>query len=333
MRDSVRSNLKRHTQPVESVFDLLGWQENDLTAALGFTLARSRRLLDHLLDVLGVTAVSTPVLVRMETADDAGRTDLELDTGDKLFVIEAKRGWRLPTPSQLERYADRVNGRGGGSLVTLSDCSPAYAALQLPPEINGAPVQHLPWAVVKRAVVGARAGASRAERLWLAELSDYLRRAVRVTDPASSWAYCVSLSTAKPAGGGARTYTDFVVNDGVYFHPFGWGSGWPTDPPNFLAFRWSGHVRTIHRVVAHEVIPGLQARWPDIPKDADSVRPHALYTLGPPLPMHGPLPAGTNYRAARLWVLVDQALTSPTLKEALARSKAIAGPPAVETET
>jgi hypothetical protein len=118
----------------------------------------------------------------------------------------------------------------------------------------------------------------------------------------------------------------------VYFHPFGWGSGWPTDPPNFLAFRWDGHVRGIHRVVAHEVVPGLQARWPDIPEDADSVRPHA--------PVHaraGPADARTptsrhHYRAARLWVLVDQALTSPTLKEALARTKALAGTAVREAE-
>jgi hypothetical protein len=198
MTDSVRSELKRHTRRVESVFDLLGWQENDLTAALGFTLARSRRLLDRLLDVLGMTTALASVLVRMETADDAGRTDLELDTGDQLVVIEAKRGWRLPELSQLERYATRVNARGGGSLVTLSDCSPVYAASQLPRAVNGAPVQHLPWAVVKSAVVGARAGGSRTERLWLAELSDYLRRAIRVTDPADSWAYCVSLSRGKP---------------------------------------------------------------------------------------------------------------------------------------
>jgi hypothetical protein len=110
----------------------------------------------------------------------------------------------------------------------------------------------------------------------------------------------------------------------MYFHPFGWGHGWPTDPPNFLAFRWAGHVRQVRRVTSHEIIPSLQTRWPDVPADGDTNRSFALYTLGPPLPMHGP-PAGANYRAGRLWVLVDQLLTSATLKDALAASKALAG--------
>ena len=146
-----------------------------------------------------------------------------------------------------------------------------------------------------------------------------------MTDPASSWAYCVSLSRDKPAGGGEHNFIDYVVKEGVYFHPFGWRKGDPVDPPNFLAFRWDGKVQRIHRVVAHEVVPNLQVRWPSVPEDEDTIRPHAVYTLGPELPMNGPVPSGTNYRASRLWVLVDQLLTSPTLKDALAASRSIAG--------
>ncbi len=41
--------------------------------------------------------------------------------------------------------------------------------------------------------------------------------------------------------------------------------------------------------------------------------------------MNGAIPAGTNYRAARVWVLVDQLLTAPNLKAAIASSKALAG--------
>lgn len=41
--------------------------------------------------------------------------------------------------------------------------------------------------------------------------------------------------------------------------------------------------------------------------------------------MNGPIPSGTNYRAARVWVLIDQLLTAPDLKTAIASSKAITG--------
>lgn len=328
----VRPDLSRHGKSIESVFDLLGWDENDLTAALGFTLGQSSRLLNRLLDDFEVVAGETPVVVRMETRGEAGRTDLELDTGEALVVVEAKRGWHLPELPQLGMYADRVLARGSGSLVTLSDCSPAWAEYKLPRNVKDVPVRHLPWSVVRAHLATARSAAGGAERHWLNELTNYLRRAVRVTDPASSWAYCVSLSPNKPAGGGPHTFIEYVVDEGVYFHPFGWGKGWPVGPPNFLAFRWSGKVHQVRRVVEHEVVPNLQQRWPTIPVDEDTERAHAIYKLGPPLPMHAPVPAGTNYRAARLWVLVDQLLTSDTLKDALAATRALTGTARIETE-
>lgn len=77
--------------------------------------------------------------------------------------------------------------------------------------------------------------------------------------------------------------------------------------------------------MSHEVVPRLQERWHDIPDTDDTTKPHAVYRLGPPLPMNGPIPSGTNYRAARVWVLIDQLLTAPDLKTAIASSKAITG--------
>ena len=67
----------------------------------------------------------------------------------------------------------------------------------------------------------------------------------------------------------------------------------------------------------------------------DTIRPHAVYRLGPPLPMNGPIPAGdkgTNFRASRAWVLVDQLLTAQNLKTAIASSKAITGGASAEAE-
>jgi hypothetical protein len=50
--------------------------------------------------------------------------------------------------------------------------------------------------------------------------------------------------------------------------------------------------------------------------------------------MNGPIPSGANYRAARVWVLVDQLLTSATLKDAIASSKDLTGRvPAEHEET
>lgn len=315
--------LTRHGKPIASVFDLLGTSENDLTSALGFGLDRSPALVRLILESLGQSD-HADVVVRMETADDLGRTDLELDTGASLWVIEAKRGWQLPTEAQLHKYANRVEARGQGALVTLSDCSSAWAANALPSEVDGVPVVHLPWSEVKDSISSAVSKVGGRERLWLRELGEYLRRAVRVTDPASGWTYCVALNNERPGNGGPYTFREFVVEEDTYFHPFGWGKGWPTDAPNFLAFRWNGHVQQVRRVLTHTIEKNLQARWPDIPKTPNTTRPCVIYDLGPPIPMPRPLPSGTNYRAARVWVLLDQLLTCTTLKEALAASKKLA---------
>ena len=84
-----------------------------------------------------------------------------------------------------------------------------------------------------------------------------------------------------------------------------------------MAFRWDGAVQRIHRVTHAEVVPSLQDRWADVPEDPVTVGPHAIYDLGPRLPPLTPIPSGRQYRASRLWVLLDQLQTATTLAEAL----------------
>jgi hypothetical protein len=88
-----------------------------------------------------------------------------------------------------------------------------------------------------------------------------------------------------------------------------------------MAFRWQGAVHRIHRVLTADVVPSLLDRWPDIPATADTVRPHAVYELGPRLPPYDPIANGASYRAARLWVLLDQLQCSKTLAQAIAGTK------------
>lgn len=90
-----------------------------------------------------------------------------------------------------------------------------------------------------------------------------------------------------------------------------------------MAFRWQSAVRRIHRVVDADVVPTLQHRFPDMPVTEDSAVPHAVYRLGPQLPPLEPVPSGTTYRAGRMWVLLDQLQTAPTLKDALAGTRAL----------
>lgn len=315
-------DLTRHGSPVTSVFDLLGTNENDLTSALGFALSRSPALLGALLRRVWpqAGAWAAAVSLALEVRGDVGRTDLQIELPDALLIMEAKRGWLLPTTRQLTAYAPRVRQHGGGALVTLSQASAALARVQLPAHVDGVPVVHLSWRDVLADIAELAPERRGQERLWLDELAKYLRGVVRLRSVADSWTYCVVLNNERPGDGGPCTFREFVTHEHAYFHPYGIG-GWPTDPPNFMAFRWQNAVHRIHRVMKADVLPGLLQRWPDIPATSETVRPYAVYDLGPQLPPYEPLPSGAPYRASRLWVLLDQLQTSPTLASALAASK------------
>lgn len=316
------SSLTRYGNDVSSVFDLLGQNENDLTAALAFSLASSPGLLHLILRRLNMPDDAQALALHLEKRDDLGRTDLEIDAGTHLAVIEAKRGWLLPGETQLTKYVPRIKDHGTGCLVSLSAASTEWARQVLPPAVGGIPVIHYPWNRLQQDLRDARTRARGQERAWLNEFSDYLRKAIKMRDPADSWTYCVALSNGRPGGGGTRTNRDFVTAERCYFHPHGWGSGWPKTPPNFLAFRWNNQVQQIRRVTSTEVIPDLQSRWPDIPKAEGTIRPHVLYHLGPPLP-GTPIPSGGKYRASRVWFVLDQLLVSQSLHDAILQSKLI----------
>jgi hypothetical protein len=317
--------LTRHGSAVRSVFDLLGHDENDLTAAFAFVLANCPVLLAAFLRRVNPSDSDLRLdqaRVAIEVRGHDGRTDLEVTLPGVMLVVEAKRGWLLPSAGQLATYAPRVRTWGEGALITLSQASPALARAQLPTRVGDVPVVHLPWRDVLTDITEAQAASRGRERLWLDHLRSYLKGVIKIRSVADSWTYCVALSEDRPGSGGVRTFRQFVTDELCYFHPYG-TSGWPTEPPNFLAFRWNGAVRRIHRVVHSDVVPSLLDRWPDIPATDDTVRPHAVYRLGPRIPPLEPIPNGAQYRAARLWVLLDQLQTCPTLADALAQTRAL----------
>lgn len=315
--------LTRHGAAVASVFGLAGSNENDLTAALGFALAKCPPLAAAVTKRICAAAGTTPqgdLSLALEEHGAVGRTDLELKLGSSLFIVEAKRGWLLPGKAQLAQYAGRIKAApGGGALVTLSQASPALAVQTLPSEVAGVPVLHLPWRDVLADVGAVRVGCRGHERLWLDEFNAYMNEVISMRRVEDSWTYCVVLNDVKP--GGTFTYKQIVTEQLTYFHPYGAG-GWPTEAPNFMAFRWDGAVQRTHRVQHSEVVPKLSDYWPEITDEAAS-HPYAVYRLGPRLPPHEPIPNGAPYRAARLWVLLDQLQTAGSLAAAIAGSQSL----------
>ena len=128
---------------------------------MGWTLRHSPGLLAQLTDSLDPAPTSQTVAIDLEVSDEHGRTDLELHGQNHIVVVEAKRGWVLPGHNQLAAYANRMSSVPVGHLVTLSDCSPEWARLQLPDDVAGVKVTHLPWSVVRGHLAMARRTVSR----------------------------------------------------------------------------------------------------------------------------------------------------------------------------
>lgn len=320
------ASVSKYGRDVATVFDLLGTHEPALTAALGWTLARSPHLLGAVLAKLALAGATTPedVSVQLESADQLGRTDIELLAPTAHVIIEAKQGWIVPDEVQLGAYVPRFAVHDGDvvgtRLVTLSDSTPEWAREVLPARVGGVPVTHWSWDDLRALINEARSSVRGTERLWLDQMEEYMGAATSKRPVTDSLAYCVVVSADMF---GDMTFRDYVRTERVYFHPVA-GNGWPAVPPNFLAFRWDNAVRQVNRVIDYEIVPHLYDWFPAVRNEEEGAREpwgaHVVYRLGPDIPLpNGAVPSGpgkTNLRAQGFWVLLDQLLTQPTVVDA-----------------
>jgi hypothetical protein len=91
--------LTSYGRPMSSVFALLGRRETDLTAALGWVLARSRQLRDRFPDRCGIREGGDIEAVRLETADVDGRTDIELVREGRWLSSRRSEGGATDSPT------------------------------------------------------------------------------------------------------------------------------------------------------------------------------------------------------------------------------------------
>lgn len=318
------ADLTLHKRRVETVFDLLGDKEDDITYSVGWGLAQSEALARALLrEAYGLGGDDGELTaVRLQASDGAtGRTDVEVETEFRHLVVEAKRGWTVPWPSQLQKYADRLNAQDSrlGRIAVVAECAPHFPPVkELPAAIDGIPVTYVPWSRVAELVAETADSASRqAEKRLLRELHRYLRGLMTMQNTTSNLAYVLALNDDK-LDWSQLTFKDIVYERGHYFHPVGGGpGGWPKTPPNYLAFRFRGRLQRIHHVENYEVITRPHDYIPEVAEWVDwSDRPHFLYTLGPVIEPANEVRTGKLFRSQRVWCALDLLQSAPTIAEA-----------------
>jgi len=316
------TDLYLHNYKVDSIFQLLGEHENDISYSVAYALAQCPIFLETFLQkVIGykrkINNVST-CLQRYENA--GGITDIEIELPNQFYLIlEAKRGWNLPNRGQLELYASRPSFRNSKALskhiLILSECSREYAELHLEVhEVAGVSIKPLSWKDIAILASEARSKGSHAEKRLIDELLIYLRGLMTMQNLDSNWVYVVALAQGKPRGWGI-SWIDIVKRHQRYFHPVGGGrGGWPKKPPNYIAFRYYGKLQSIHHIESYEIVTNMHERIPEIP--SKEWEPHFLYALGPAFGSNKEVRTGNIYPNGRVWCMLDTLFTCDTISDA-----------------
>jgi hypothetical protein len=316
------TELRLHGVTVDTVFDLLGRRENDMTYALGWGLARSPVLLAGFLDrVAGDVPVDSSPAINLQEygSDDGGFTDIEVLTEHVHVIVEAKRGWRPPSSRQLHRYEERLVAMSRPSrwIVVLTQNGAEEVILhQIADWTPTAPTQTrvLGWRdVVTLAEHASRVG-RRDARPVAAELATYLRGVADMRDTHSNLVYVAALAQKPFNERWNISPIEVVERLGRYFFPAS-GGAYPKEVPNYIGFRYWGKLQSIHHIESSQVVIDLSGHIPGAPSTAGEP-PLFLTTLGPAIrPDHdvrtGNIPFARWARAD-----IDLLLTCSTISEA-----------------
>jgi hypothetical protein len=322
--------LVQHARTVDTVFDLLGRDENDMTAALGWGLTRSGSLRNQVLERLATgTKATEPIVIELQRheSNDGGFTDIEVRAPEVHVIVEAKRGWALPSEDQLRRYEARFATFGAPKqlfVVLTQNGVEELVRRRLGGWMAPAPAELrvIGWSEVADLAARASRTGPLPEREVVRELSQYLMGVAEMRDTNSNSVHVVSLQPTSWAGWPADlTPIDEVVKHRVYHYPTT-GGNYPKIVPNYMGFRYWGELQSVHHVDGYEVVDspfGLIPGAPDMRWDA----PAYLLTLGPPFrPDHQVKTGKGIFRAAPVTADLDLLFTCSTIVEARDQTRA-----------
>lgn len=309
-----------HDNQIESIFDLLGVDENDLTYSLGYAIAKVPSLLKALIKrIYNRDLKYKNLIVRLQKHGEKGITDIEIVIDNRFFcIIEAKKGWSLPTMDQIKKYRERFAGykKTKRIFLVLSDCTEEYFNTNLRRSIYGVPIKSISWHDVIKTINYIYHEASNKEKYILLELQKYLQEEVQMQNRESNWVFVVSLAKDTPTWS-EISWKDVVYKLRRYFYPL--GINWPKIPPNYIAFRFNGELQSIHHVDSYKVVSDMHKEIPGIKRG--KLKDHYLLNLGVEFEPRKKLPNGNIWSNGRVWCMLDTLFTSKTVKEACEISK------------
>ena len=324
--------LQLYGSEINSIFQLLGTKENDISYSIAWALYQSKVYLRHFLELLGYkyTTEWANIQIRLQQHESGkGFTDIEIELPGRFYIIiEAKRGWTFPRKTQLIKYAHRKSFRKSlclkKEIIVVSESTQAFAQAQFHiKNISGIPIRTISWKDLHRLIPKSIRIGMDADNRLLRQLDNYLEGITTMQKIDSNWVYVVSLGKdVFPYRNWNISYRGIVEKKHLYFHPVGGDSGgWPAEPPNYIAFRYDGILKSVHHIDKYEVITNPHRFIPEIPSEVWKP-PHYLYHLGPAIKPNHTVRAGPKIvMSMRVWAMLDLLLTCKTIQDARDRSK------------
>lgn len=320
------AELILHGKPVQTVFNLLGTKENDLSYSLGWALSQCPPFIASVVKAFSGQEIDTDkvkgIEIRLQEHDkkDRGYTDVEIIVpGHCYLIIEMKRGWNLPNAEQLARYANRpglldksfIDRR----LITLSECSPDYAERNCPPsDFSLATLCHHNWSALVKALDDARSACGHKQKQLLDEFKKYILHAVTMRSIDTNRVWVVALTDAKMQGW-TISFKDVVDTHRKYFQKVSKGN-----PATYIAFRYRSRLHSIHFVEKYEEVMDVREIF-DQPGGAPFPVPHYLFSLGPPIKPPHEVKYGKIWNPGRVYCMLDTLLTCGTIEEAVKETR------------
>ncbi|HZR59048.1 MAG TPA: hypothetical protein VFA74_19430 [Terriglobales bacterium] len=320
------ARLLLYGRDVPTIFNAVrgfGLLENDMTRAVGWALAKCDFFRTEFVRTLAKvdSGGSAEVVLSLQShKSESGITDIELELdGQFHMIVEAKRGWELPSRQQLEMYGLRLvpGAFPCKVLVALTDATPEHAAVHLEcRSVSGIPVIPFSWGELLKLVQKSQNSRNLKERYIMGELVNYLRDLATLQDIHSNLVWVAPLKDETPQGWHV-SWIDIVWKKLRYFHPL--SRNFPKVPPNYFAFRYLGKLQSIHHVERYELVPDAHAVIPEIP--AGEIIDHMVYTLGSPFRPEHEVKLGNRWGPAHCQCMIDTLFTCKTLEEAVNLTK------------
>ena len=317
-------DLYVYGRKTSNIFDMLGTKENDISYAIGLGFSKAPQFLKLYLEEIGIKPVKFDnIKIKLQKFEkNKGFTDFEIEEeGEFIVIIEAKKGWNYPGQQQLDKYSSRPSfisfPAKTKKLIVFTESKKEFTQAHFHiNQSNSFEVEVTSYRQLWELAHKAKLKSNNYEKRFLNELINYLEKLMTMKNIHSNLVYVVSVSS-KQVSGWQISWID-IVKSKKYFHPVG-GNGWPTEPPNYIAFRYHGKLQSIHHIDKYEVFTNPNEHISEIP--SQKWGHHFIYELSDPIIPTKNVRTGNIYRNGRVWAMFDLLLTSDTISEARDKTK------------